>query len=113
MAQALVVAVSGSVALLADTVHNFLPEARAAQLLVEEDRPEALILNLLLQFAHIGFHRRIGYAHRMREHVVERLDLLLTELLDPVELLLEIRFSAEIPSHASLLDLSAVVRAIR
>ena len=61
-----------------------LPEARAAELLVQEDRPEALILDLLLQFAHIGFHRRIGYAHRVRKHVVERLDLLLTELLDPV-----------------------------
>ena len=80
-----------------------LPEARAAEFLVEEDRPEPLILDLLLQFAHIGFHRWIGYAHRMREHVIERFDLLLTELLDPVELLLELRFGAEIPSHASLL----------
>ena len=63
-----------------------LTEAGAAELLVEEDRPEALILDFLLQFAHIGFHRGIGQPHRMRKHVVERLDLLLTELLDPVEL---------------------------
>ncbi len=88
-----------------------LSEARAAEVLVEEDRPEALILDLLLEFADISLHRGIGRAHRVGEHVVERLDLLFTELLDPVELLLELRFGAEIPRHARSLSSSVARRA--
>ena len=37
-----------------------LPEARAAEILVEEDRPQALILDLLLKFTDLGLHRGIG-----------------------------------------------------
>jgi hypothetical protein len=37
--------------------------------------------------------------------MIERLDLFLTELLDPVQLILELRFGAEIPSHGGLLGL--------
>ena len=62
-------------------------------------RPQPLVLDLLLQAADIGLDMRVRRAHGVREHVLERLDLLLTELLDPVELLLEIRISREVPRH--------------
>ena len=77
-----------------------LAEAGAAELLVEEDRPQALVLDLLLQAAHVRLDLGVRRADRVREHVVERLDLLLAELLDPVELLLELRLGLERP-HGS------------
>ena len=76
-----------------------LPVAGAAELLVEEDRPQALVLDLVLQALDERLDLRVLRAHRVREHELERLDLLAAELLDPVELLLELRFGGEIPSH--------------
>ena len=75
-----------------------LPEARAAQLPVEKNRPQALVLDLKLELADVRLHR-VWPAHRVGEDVVERLDLLLAEPLDPVELVLELRFGGEIPRH--------------
>ena len=37
-----------------------LAEAGPAELLVEEDRPQALVLDLLLELADVGLHRGIG-----------------------------------------------------
>ena len=79
-----------------------LAEAGAAELLVEEQRPQALVLHLLLQAPHVLLHLRVGRAHRVGEDELERLDLLPAELLDPVELLLELRFGGEVPSHVRL-----------
>ena len=39
---------------------------------------------------------------RVGEHQLERLHLLPAELVDPVELLLELRFGRKIPSHGTL-----------
>jgi hypothetical protein len=77
-----------------------LPEARAAQLLVEEQRPQAPVLDLLLQGAGARLHRRVAEAERRREDQVERGDLLPAELLDPIELLLEFGLGREVPGHA-------------
>ena len=52
-------------------------QASATEFLVEEDRPQALVLHLLLQRSHMGFDLRVRRAHRIWEHVVQRLDLLL------------------------------------
>src|SRR6516164_183080 len=77
-----------------------LSETWAAKISVEEDRPQALVLDLLLELADVRLHHRVWPAHRMGKHVVERLDLLPAEPLDPVELLLELRVGGEIPRHA-------------
>ena len=85
-----------------DLVHEAeleLTEAGTAELLVEEERPEPLILHVLLEVLHIRANRRVRKANRMREDVAERRDLLLTELLDPIELLLEFGLGREIPCH--------------
>src|SRR4029077_1000290 len=79
-----------------------LAEAGAAQVPVEEDRPQALVLDLLLELADVRLHHRIRPAHRVREDVVERLDLLLAEPLDPVELGLELGVGGEIPCHGPI-----------
>ena len=76
-----------------------LPVARSAELLVEEQRPQALSLDLVLERLDERPDLGILRAHRVREHVLERLHLLPTEILDPVELLLEFRISGEVPSH--------------
>ena len=76
-----------------------LPEAWAAQLPVEEDRPQALVLDLKLELTDVRLDR-VWPAHGMGEDVVERLDLLLAEPLDPVELVLELRIGGEVPRHA-------------
>src|SRR5215467_768770 len=59
-----------------------------------------------LALFHFGLERSyqrvaLGIAHviRMAEHVVERLDFLAHELLDPIQLLLEFRFGFKIPTH--------------
>ncbi len=78
-----------------------LAVAWAAELLVEEDRPEPLVLDLVLQALYELPDLRIRIPHGVGEYVPERLDLLSTELVDPVELLLELRFGGEIPSHRS------------
>ena len=76
-----------------------LAVAGAAELLVEEDRPQALVLDLVLQALDQRLDLRVLRADRVREDVVERLDLLPAELLDPVELLLELRIGGEVPGH--------------
>jgi hypothetical protein len=76
-----------------------LAVAGAAELLVEEDRPQALLLHLLLEFAHVRLDDGVRRPDRVRKDVVERLDLLLAERLDPVELLLELRIGGEVPRH--------------
>ena len=52
-----------------------LAEAGAAELLVEEDRPQPLVFDLLLQAADVGLHAGIGRTDRVREHELERFDL--------------------------------------
>jgi len=89
-----------------DLVHEReleLPVAGAAELLVEEERPQALVLHVLLQVAHVGADDRVRQPHRVGEDVAERLDLLVAELLDPVELLLELGLGGEIPGHGGVL----------
>ena len=76
------------------------PKPGAAQLLVEEQRPQALVLHLLLQRVDDRLDLRVAGPHRAGEDEVEGLDLLLAELLDPVELLLELRIGREVPRHA-------------
>ena len=76
-----------------------LPVAGAAELLVEEDRKEALVLDLVLEVLDQTPDLRVLRAHRVREDQVERLDLLAAELVDPIELLLELGLSREIPRH--------------
>ena len=78
-----------------------LPEAGAADVLVEEDAPEALLLDLVLQPVDEAVDGRrtadrpTGGGERERQ----RLDLLAAELLDPVELLLEFEIGREVPGH--------------
>src|SRR5439155_19824765 len=76
-----------------------LPVAGAAELLVEEDRPEALLLDLVLEVLHQTLDLRVLRPHGVREDHVERLDLFAAELVDPIELLLELGLGREIPRH--------------
>ena len=70
-----------------------------AEILVEEDRPESLGLDLVLK----ALHQRLIFGsrrpHGVGEHVLERLHLFAAELLDPIELLLELGLGREIPTH--------------
>ena len=77
-----------------------LAVAGAAEVLVEEDRPEALGLDLVLQPLDERLDLRIRRPDGVGEHVLERLHLLTAELLDPVELLLELRLGGEVPPHS-------------
>ena len=88
-----------------------LAVAGTAEVLVEEDRPETLVLHLVLEALHERPDLRVLRPHRVREHVLERLDLLAAELLDPVELLLELRLGREVPTHrmSPLIDASRPV----
>ncbi len=76
-----------------------LAVARTAEVLVEEDGPQPLVLDLVLERLDQGPDLRVLRADRVGEHVAERLDLLAAELLHPVELLLEFRIGREVPSH--------------
>src|SRR5207253_5443248 len=71
----------------------------AAELLVEEDRPEALLLDLVLEVLDQGFDLRVLRPHGVREDRVERFDLFAAKFVDPVELLLELGLGREIPRH--------------
>ena len=77
-----------------------LTEAGAAEILVEEERPEALLLDLVLERIDDG--RRcwgsFDFAASGKSEV-DGVDLLAAELLDPVEFLLEFRFGREVPAH--------------
>ena len=79
-----------------------LTEPRAAQLRVEEQGPKAAVLDLVLE----GIHQRLDLGvpgpGRAWEHEVQRLDLGDAELLDPVELLLELRVGRKVPGHCYL-----------
>src|SRR5687767_6794782 len=75
---------------LVDEAQLELAEAGAAQLLVEEQRPQAPLLDLVLEGLDQRLQLGVAGADGAREHQVERLDLVLAELGHPVELLLEL-----------------------
>src|SRR6202042_2656111 len=77
-----------------------LAEPGAAEVLVEEQRPEAVVLDLLLERVSERPGLRVARVSGAGEHQVERLDLIAAELLDPVELLLEFRLRREVPRHS-------------
>jgi hypothetical protein len=85
---------------LVDETELQLTEAGPAEFLVEEQRPESLVLDLVLEILDERLDLRVLRSHGVREHHVERLDLFAAELLHPVELLLELGFRREIPGHA-------------
>jgi hypothetical protein len=76
-----------------------LAEARTAEFLIEEQRPQALVLDLLLELADVSPHCIVWPADGVGKDAMERLHLLVAELLDPVQLLLKFRFGREIPCH--------------
>src|SRR5690606_41516300 len=80
-----------------------LAEPGAAEVLVEEQRPEALVLHLLLERVDERLQLGVTRPGGAREDEVERLDLVLAEVGHPVELLLELRIGGEVPCHASSL----------
>ena len=79
-----------------------LAETGAAELLVEEQRPQPAVLDLLFERVDQGLGLGVPRPGRAWEHQVERLDLGSTELLDPVELFLELGLSREVPRHGVL-----------
>ena len=80
-----------------------LAEAGPAELFVEEQRPQALVPDLLLQ--RIGQRLDLGIAGipGTWKYQLERLKLAPAELLDPFKLLGELRLSREVPRHSALL----------
>ena len=76
-----------------------LAVAGTAELLVKEDGPEALVLDLVLEALHERLDLRVLGADRIGEHVVERFHLLAAEVFHPVELFLEFGFRREVPGH--------------
>src|SRR5262249_44084836 len=76
-----------------------LPVSLAPQLRAEMTRPEFVFFDFSLKRPYQRVALGIAYVIRMAEDIVERLDLLAHELLDPIELLLEFRFGFKIPAH--------------
>ena len=70
-------------------------------------RPEALVLDLVLQALDQRLDLRVLGADRVGEHVVERFHLLAAELLHPVELLLELGIGREVPGHGVSLSVGS------
>jgi hypothetical protein len=88
-----------------DLVHQrelHLAVALAAELRTEMARPELAALNLRLERPDERVPLGIAHVVGVAEYVVERLDLALHELLDPVELGLELWVGLEIPSHGGV-----------
>src|SRR6267142_5090324 len=86
-----------------------LPIALPAKLWSEMTRPQFALAHLGLQRPHQLVSFRIANVVRMPEHVVERLNFLAHELIDPVEVLLELGLGFKIPTHSC----SSNCRAIR
>ena len=86
---------------LVDQRELHLAVAEAAEIGTEVARPQPLRLHLLLQRREqLPVHRvRLVVHELVTEREVDRLDLGLHELADPVELLLELRFGREVPRH--------------
>src|SRR5262245_17288835 len=82
-----------------------LAVAGAAELLVEKDGPEVLVLDLVLKALHQRLDLRVLGADRVGEHVIERFHLLAAEALNPVELLLELGFRRKVPGHGASFSL--------
>src|SRR5258708_5494649 len=78
-----------------------LPMARPAEFGPEMTRPQFALAHLGLQRPHQAVSFRIANVVRMPQHVVERLDFLAHELIDPVEVLLELGFGFKIPTHVN------------
>src|SRR5581483_3780379 len=76
-----------------------LPVAGTAELLVQEQRPQALPLDLVLQALHQRPDLRLLGPDRVGEHEVEGLHLLAAELVHPVELPLKLGFGRKVPGH--------------
>src|SRR5882672_10182807 len=72
-------------------------------------RPQFALAHLGLQRPHQLVSFRIANVVRMSQHVVEWLDFLAHELIDPVEVLLELGLGFKIPTHSC----SSNCRAIR
>src|SRR5712692_425932 len=95
-----------------DLVHQRkldLSVALPAQFWSEMASPQFALAHLGLQRPHQAVSFRIANVVRMAQHVVERLDFLAHELIDPVEVLLELGLGFKIPTH----DCSSNYRAIR
>jgi hypothetical protein len=87
-----------------DLVHQReleLAVALPAELLAEVTGPEPALLHLRLERLHHRARARVGLVVRVAEYVVERLDLVAHECVDPVQLALKLRFGLEIPGHGS------------
>src|SRR5206468_694858 len=84
-----------------------LAEPGPAELLVEEQRPEAARFDLVLQLLDLSLDGRVVGADGIGEDEIERRDLLLAEPLHPVELLLELRLRREVPRHPPRLSPAA------
>ena len=78
-----------------------LAKTRATELFVEKERPQALVLDFLLELADVTSHCVVWPAHCVRENPVQRLDFLVAELLDPVQLRLEFWVGREVPCDRS------------
>ena len=79
-----------------------LAVALAAELWPKMAGPEAALPHALLQRPNQFREQRIVNVPLIAEHMIERLDLVAHETVDPVELLLELRVSEELPRHRIL-----------
>src|SRR6202521_6283300 len=85
-----------------DLVHQReldLPVALPAELRPEMARPQFALAHFGLQRPHQLVSFRIANVVWMPEHVVEWLDFLGHELIDPVAVLLELRLGVKKPTH--------------
>ena len=78
-----------------------LAEAGASELLVEEQGPQPLVFDPLLERVDDGLELGFLRLGGVGKEEVDGIDLVGAELLDPVELLLEFRFGREVPRHES------------
>ncbi len=89
-----------------DLVHQReleLAEAGASELGAQVARPQAALLHALLQRLQDRHRARVALVVGAAEHVVERLDLVSHERVQPVELALELGLGLEVPGHRGVL----------
>ena len=79
-----------------------LAVAGSAEVRAEVAGPQAAVAHLLLQRGDQGLAHRILHVPRVMNDLIDRLDLVADEVVDPIELGLELRIGFEVPTHDSI-----------
>ena len=76
-----------------------LAVAGSAEVGAEMAGPQAAVADLLLEWGDQGLAHGILHVPRVVDDLIDRLDLVAHEVIDPIELGLELRIGFEVPTH--------------